>query len=155
MELDRFEQALAVAIAARLDALADTHAVRVLRSVALDVHPWHGRIGLAVLTDEDPPYGSKIEQREEMAAWRVFELATSPAATPESAWPSVDELGRAMRAAYSQDRASAQAYLEAAARALDDARVTAVLRRFATSPDFERFVGHPDDSSCTNLCAGG
>jgi len=84
------ELALAIADALRSAPLRG----RVIRAIALDVHPWHGHIGLCVLTDEDEEYPSLREQREDMASWSFFNLA----ATPEG--PRVAPLAEAMRAEY-------------------------------------------------------
>lgn len=168
MDWRTFSDRLAEAIAAELVAQDEKLRDRVLRAIALDVHPWHGHIGLSALTDRDPAYESIVVQREEIASWGLFELARRG-----SCWARVRELedwmgeqsvGKNPDAAdYDHDaepRTAAQqavadhAALEASARALDDERVTEALSRFRLAPDFERFVGHPDDSSQTNLCRG-
>lgn len=145
MDPSDFERELAAAIADELREAAPRLAGRVLRSVALDVHPWHGHINLAVLTDDDPPYASRREQRAEMASWQLFEIVPAP-------WPRAAGAAAAMRAAYQANRGTGDAFLAAAARSLDDARVTDVLAAYPLAPEFERFVGHPDDPDQRNLC---
>lgn len=160
MDWPTFEDRLAEAAAAELRERAPELADRTIRCVALDVHPWRGHIGLAVLTDRDPDYESVREQREDMAGWELFELARRG-----QRWQRVLDLEDWMKTACSgrgprrDDAPTAaehadpvKAALEASARALDDDRVTATLAELRISSDFERFVGHPDDSEQTNLC---
>lgn len=149
MKLSRFTAELATLIADELRARADQLRPLVLRCVALDVHPWHGRISLAILTSDDVAYSDIKAQREDMAAWSGFALT----AAGDSPWPRADALAAAMRAEYEVHR-DAGVLLSAAASALDAAEVTAVLAGFELAPTFERFVGDPDDPDQNNLCAG-
>lgn len=58
-----------------------------------------------------------------------------------------------MQDAYAVDDSVAQPILAACARALEGPRVTEVLGELTLAPDFERFVGDPDDFDQHNLCA--
>jgi hypothetical protein len=147
MTLEDIQHELALAVAAQL--AGPSLRGRVIRAIALDVHPWHGHIGLCLLTDEDEEYPSLRVQYEEMASWRLFNLA----ATPQ--WPRVAPLAEAMRAQYEAagDAKGKRLLLPAAAAALDSPIVTDALAPLTLAPSFERFVGDPDDPEQTNLCA--
>ena len=111
---------------------------------AVDCHPWHGMVGLAMLTGEELASNPMLAEPSEMAAWRYYDFA-SALAVGKSFIP----LGEEMRSAYYQaeDRPSmVEAYLEPCAVAVTAPPVTAALELLKREKGFRISVTHPDSN---------
>jgi hypothetical protein len=110
--------------------------------LAVDCHPWHGRIALAALTAAEVAADPPLADPAEMAAWRYYDFTEAL-----SAWQPAARLGREMRAAYEAgDRPQvADAYLRTCARAVGSAQFTAALACLQRASGFRVSVTHPDD----------
>ncbi len=79
--------------------------------LAVDCHPWHGSIELAVLTAGEVHADGLLADPSEMAAWRHYEFSAGLAS-----WQPAAVLGGSMRAAYeaaADRRAAADAFFRA------------------------------------------
>jgi hypothetical protein len=116
-----------------------TEAVAML---AVDCHPWHGTVALALLTAAEVELDQRLADPAEMAAWRHFEFTREL-----SSWRPVAELGRQMQAAYDAgDRSQlAEAFQRACATAVSSPQVAAALARLRRAAGLRLSVAHPDD----------
>ena len=109
---------------------------------AVDCHPWHGMLGLAVLTADEAATDPELNDPAEMAAWRHYDFASGLAAGR-----ALIPLGAEMRSAYYEagDRpATAEAYLRACVSAAASPTVAAALDQFKRADGFRLSVTHPD-----------
>ena len=109
---------------------------------AVDCHPWHGMLGLAVLTADEAGTDPELNNPAEMAAWRHYDFASGLAAGC-----AFIPLGAEMRSAYYEagDRpGTAVAYLRACAAAAAGPTVAAALDLFKRADGFRLSVAHPD-----------
>lgn len=115
--------------------------------VALDVgcFPWHGQIGLSVLTagelDADPALADPREQ----ASWTHFDFAADL-----TSWAAAEELCSRMREAYyaatgdETHGATAEAFMRACADAVASPQARAAIELLNRDPRFRISVAHPD-----------
>ncbi len=120
--------------------------------LALDCHPWHGSIGIAVLTAKEVAAGRALDDPAEMAAWRLFDFARN-----FGSWQVVSALGKEMKSAYeSGDRPEVvEAFLRACATAVTSYPVTKALESFMLVDGFRLSVAHPDNGREFVSRAGG
>ena len=140
--MEHWREALTQALAAGLQRVRPILGDPRLRCVALDCHPWHGHLGICVLTQQEVEHDPSALEPVEMASWRGFGVITGENDG------GLEELGARMLSAYldSVERpACARAYLRASANALvADACVQALLR-LRRAEGFRLSVTHPDD----------
>jgi hypothetical protein len=111
--------------------------------LAVDCHPWHGLITLALLTAEEVQSNPLLVDPAEMAAWRHYDFTRASVA-----WQPVTELGREMQTAYERGQRSdvAEAFLRACAEAVSSPLVAAALGQLSRADAFRLSVTHPDDN---------
>ncbi len=133
---------LALAIAGALREFASHVGTEPLAMLALDCHPWHGSIGIAVLTAKEVAADRALDNPAEMAAWRFFDFASE-----FDSWHAATALGQEMKAAYySGDRpAVVEAFFSACAAAITSDAVAVALEGFIRVDDFRLSAAHPDD----------
>jgi hypothetical protein len=133
---------LADAIAAAVREFAPKLRGEAVALLAVDCHPWHGSIALAILTVAEVAADGLLADPAEMAAWRHYDFARGL-----SSWQPVAGLGQEMQAAYEAgDRpAVGEAFLRACAAAVSSPQVAASLELLERSGDFRISVAHPDD----------
>ena len=93
---------LSAAIAATVREFASGLRDMPVALLAVDCHPWHGSVGLSVLTAEEADADALLNDPAEMAAWRHHDFSAGFAS-----WQSAVLLGRSMQAAYEGGRRSA------------------------------------------------
>lgn len=109
---------------------------------AVDCHPWHGHIGLCLLTVPEAAADPGLRDPAQMASWRLFHFAQATAAHGV-----IEKLAQEMELDYrgAEDLAeTATAYLRVTAEAVASAPVQAALGRVFGTPDFRVSVAHPD-----------
>jgi hypothetical protein len=133
---------LADAIAAALHEFSPRLGGEKVALLAVDCHPWHGSVDLAVLTASEVATDPLLADPAEMAAWRYHNITREL-----SSWEPVERLGREMQSAYESGdrRAVAEGYLRACATAVTSTKVVAALRLLERSSGFRVSVAHPDD----------
>jgi len=111
---------------------------------AVDCHPWHGTLDLAVLTHAEVKNDPVLSDPAEMAAWKHYHFASRLAS-----WAAASELAAQMQAAYNaanENRAGvAEEYLRACASAVATDEVQQSLARYELSHAFSISVRHPDN----------
>jgi hypothetical protein len=135
---------LADSIAAAIQEIAPLLANESIALFAVDCHPWHGMVGLAILTSEELARNSLLAEPSEMAEWQHYDFACQLAAGK-----SFIPLGEEMRSAYYQaeDRPRmAEAFLKACAVAATTPQVTAALELLKREKNFRISVTHPDSN---------
>jgi hypothetical protein len=139
---DSWTARLAAAIATAVRDFAPALGNDPVALFAVDCHPWHGVIALALLTAEEVVGDPLLSDPAEMAAWHHYNFA---AGLPS--WQAAVELGREMRAGYeaSERPAAANAFLGACAAAVSSREVGAALALLRRTSDFRLSVPHPDD----------
>jgi hypothetical protein len=133
---------LADAIAAAVREFAPQLDGEAVAFLAVDCHPWHGSIALAVLTAAEVAMDGLLADPDEMAAWRHHDFTQGLLS-----WQPVAALGREMRAVYeSGERPTvADAFLRACAAAVSSPQVVAALVLLERADKFRVSVAHPDD----------
>jgi hypothetical protein len=153
---DYFARCLGERIAHELDFWSGRWKFESIRALALDCAPWHGSIGLCLLTTrEDFPedeYGKWA-----LGDWRLQDFTGSIGA---EGWPAVQDLeqimqqyyeGQAMTDADREPVERAQVIFRCCATALLSDKVAAALKHYDLSADFEIGVFDPDHPG-TNYC---
>src|SRR5262249_16777767 len=141
--LDHWTSELAATIAAAVREFAPIVRGQSIALLAVDCHPWHGLITLAVLTQAEVAADEMLTNPAEMAAWRHYHFTGGLAW-----WQRAAALGRAMRAAYEAagDRGRvAEAFLRACARAMTAPQVAESVELLVRAGSFRVSVSHPDD----------
>jgi hypothetical protein len=139
---DEWVTRLAEAIAAAVQDFAPVLGDEPVALFAVDCHPWHGRLGLAVLTSAELAGDSTLADPAEMAEWEHYDFTCDQ----ETGKP-FEPLGQEMRSAYEQaeDKAgAAEAFLRACAAAVTSDQVTAALALMKRDVGFRVSVAHPD-----------
>jgi hypothetical protein len=133
---------LSDAIANALREFALKHSDEPVVLLAVDCHPWHGSVALAVLTAAEVAADELLADPAEMAAWKHYDFTREL-----SSWRPVAGLGRDMQTAYeSGDRlAMTDAFLRACAAAVSSPQVIAALELLERIADFRVSVRHPDN----------
>ena len=133
---------LASAIAAALREFAPRIVEDAVVMIAVDCHPWHGRLGLAALTESEVAADQLLADPTEMAAWRHYDFTRNL-----EVWKQVPELGAVMRIAYEEgDRpVVAEAFLCACAEAVLESQVRESLSAIPRAVSFRVSVRHPDN----------
>jgi hypothetical protein len=133
---------LAAAIAAALSDFAARPSAEAVAMLAVDCHPWHGSLALALLTTAEAETDPLLADPAEMAAWRYYDFARDL-----PCWQSVAQLGAEMRAAYDAGErpAVAIAFLRACTAAVLSPQAGAALRRLSQARGFRLSVAHPDN----------
>jgi hypothetical protein len=111
--------------------------------LALDCQPWHGSLGLSLLTAAEAEADTQLADPAEMAAWRYYDFSAGLVS-----WQPAALLGRSMRAAYESApdrRATAESFFRACAEALASPDVAGVVGSLARADEFRMSVAHPDD----------
>jgi hypothetical protein len=133
---------LSDAIVASLQEFVPLHGHETFALFAVDCHPWHGMIGLAMVTSEELVSEPFLAEPAEMAAWRHYNFAGQLAAGK-----LFIPLGEEMFSAYDQfeDKPTgALTFLEACAIAATSSQVTAALGLLNRESGFRVSVTHPD-----------
>lgn len=134
-----FVEQLAQSIAAELRGRAPEFTAHRLGAVALDTHPWHKGTMLSVLIETD------TSRKWDIGGWENQEFAELDG--PEFLLAGYAEL---------QDPAGEGSryapFFRAAAEALCHQAVRDALAGYTLEPDFELFVGDPDDPNDANYC---
>jgi len=113
-----------------------------IEAFAVDCHPWHGGLGLAMLTHDEVVNDPVLFDPAEMAAWKHFDFGSNLAS-----WQAAADLASQMREAYykSNDHADvAEEYLRACADAVATPAVQQALSKYDLTDAFRIFVRHPD-----------
>jgi hypothetical protein len=133
---------LASAIAAALREIASQIGAEPLTMLALDCHPWHGSIGVAVLTAKEVAADKALDNPAEMEAWRFFDFASD-----FSSWQVTTVLAEEMKIAYySGERpAVVEAFFTACAKAITSDSVSEAISGFTRDGGFRLSVAHPDN----------
>jgi hypothetical protein len=111
--------------------------------LAVDCHPWHGSVELALLTAGEVAAAPELADPADMAAWRHYRFSNGLAA-----WQLVASLGREVRVAYeaaADPGAAAEAFMRACADAAVSPQVTAAVKLLVRAAGFRLTVTHPDD----------
>jgi hypothetical protein len=140
--LDAWIARLADAIAAAVREIAPVLSKESVALFAVDCHPWHGMVGLAILTGAEFADDPSLGKPSEMAEWRHYDFACERAAGR-----LFIPLGEEMRSAYYQceDKpAMAVRFLEACAVAATTPEVAASLGLLKRESGFRVSVTHPD-----------
>ena len=133
---------LAQVIANTLEALAPRLQDESLSMIALDCHPWHGSLYLAILKQSEVDTDPALADPEEMADWDLYDCGDGLAQW-EAVVPLAEEMGRAYSDA--DDPAPiAEQCLRASAAALTHPAVQNVLKNFRLADGFRLSVAHPD-----------
>jgi hypothetical protein len=134
---------LAAAVAAVVRELAAELQGAPVVLLAVDCHPWHGALDLAVLTAEEADADELLMNPAEMAAWRYYHFTEGRAS-----WSPAAALGREMREAYeaaSDRQAAAEEFFRGCAVALTRPEAAAAIERLERDRRFRISVAHPDD----------
>jgi hypothetical protein len=134
---------LAATVAAAIREFAPRLGGIPVKMLAVDCHPWHGSIELAVLTADETTRDGMLADPSEMASWRHYRFSEGLAS-----WRPAAPLGCLMRAAYeaaNDRRAVAEAFLRACAVAMTSPEVAAAVESLVRAGDFRISVAHPDD----------
>ena len=140
---DDWTSQLATIVAATIREFAPRLGDLPVTMLAVDCHPWHGSVELAVLTADEATKDTMLADPSEMAAWRHFGFSEGLAS-----WRAAAPLGRSMKAAYEaadDRRAAAEAFLRACAFAVAAPEVAAAIGSLVRAADFRISVAHPDD----------
>lgn len=111
--------------------------------LALDCHPWHGSVSLALLTAAEVAADPLLADPTEMAAWRHYSFSDRLVA-----WQPVAALGQEMQSAYGAavNRAAvAEAFMASCASAATRPEVTAAVKKLVKAVGFRITITHPDD----------
>lgn len=123
----------------------------VLRAVALECVPWHGRVLVHVLTGREV-FDEAQTGKWDMASWRCSALTETPYGT----WRGFEELGRRAQAIYEaaeEPRSAVEALCSRCVAALTSPQVRALLdESYTLADDFEFGVFEPDDPDQRNHC---
>jgi hypothetical protein len=134
-----FVEYLAKTIAEHLRERAPEFVQHRLGAVALDTHPWHKGTMLSVLIETDRA------RKWDIGGWEHQEFAELDGLLQP--WPAYDKL-------QAPDGAGSRyaPFFRAAAEALCHRVVRDALKLYTLEPDFELFVGDPDDPNDVNCC---
>ena len=141
--LNDWTQRLATATAKAVREFAPTLAGEPVILLALDCHPWHGSIDLAVLTHREVEASPFLHNPTEMASWQHFYFSSSL-----ESWKTVDELAAEMKAAYysaSDMEQVAEAFMIACAHVAFYPEVVESVELFVRHANFRISVTHPDN----------
>lgn len=142
MPLEDWTGRLAAAIAATLREFTLQIGNTSISLLAVDCHPWHGRIGLSALTSAELGRDALLNDPSEMAAWQHHDFSN-----PFPAWQPVRRLGEEMQGAYensSNRPAVAENYFQACARAVTSSEVRSAIELLPRAGAFRVSVSHPD-----------
>jgi hypothetical protein len=134
-----FADAIAASLREFAPQLRDT-AVVLLQVTCL---PWHGLLGLAILTAEELAEDASLADPMRTMEWRYGEFTEEV-----EAWRQTTPLAQEMRAAYcgsSDCPAAALAFLRACARAAATSAVAEAVSLMERADGFRISVPHPDD----------
>jgi len=107
---------LAATVAATIREFAPKLCGIPVKILAVDCHPWHGSVGLAVLTADEAVMDGMLADPSEMASWQHYRFSEGLAS-----WQLAAPLGCVMRAVYevaAERRTVAEAFLRACAEAM-------------------------------------
>lgn len=110
---------------------------------AIDCHPWHGTVDLAVLTANEVSADPELADPSGMAAWEYYCFSDGLIA-----WRPVAALGAEMRAEYEAAASrptTADGFLRACAQAAVSPEVAAAIEKLNRTLSFRLTVTHPDD----------
>lgn len=111
--------------------------------LAVDCQPWHGLLGISLLTAAEVDADAQLADPAEMAAWRYYDFSAGLAS-----WQPAALLGRFMQAAYesaSDRQATAESFLRACAGAVASPLVVAAVRSLERTGNFRISVTDPDN----------
>jgi hypothetical protein len=134
---------LADAIAASLREFAPELRGTVVTLLQMTCLPWHGLLGLALLTAEELDEDADLADPMRTMDWRYGEFTEEV-----EAWRLTTPLAQEMRAAYNSSSdcpATAIGFLRACARALATATVAEAVGLLKQADGFRISVPHPDD----------
>jgi hypothetical protein len=117
-----------------------------MRALALECQPWlENSLVLSALTDKETFSEAKVGKWS-VADWRMYNFPKDKtgrwSAAAVLSTEAFEYYAAAMRTG-TQEACHAQ-LLDACCKAMKSPDVSAVLRRYRLSEDFERFVGHPN-----------
>lgn len=114
-----------------------------LSMIAIDCHPWHGGLYLAILQFSEVNCDPNLANLDEMAAWQMYDCAQSL-----SQWQPINKLAQKMGDDYSQATISkaiiAENYFQACADVLSSDKVSTIIQKFQLQDNFRISVAHPD-----------
>jgi hypothetical protein len=134
---------LSAAIAATVREFASELCDTPVALLAVDCHPWHGSIGLSVLTAAEADADGLLADPAEMAAWRHYDFSAGRAS-----WQPAAGLGGSMRAAYeaaADRRAASEAFFRACAEAVATPEAAVAVESLRRAGDFRISVACPDE----------
>jgi hypothetical protein len=135
-----FVEALAKQIADALRHRAREFKMHRLGAVALDAHPWHKGMSLSVLIETD------TLRKWDMGDWEHQEFAILGKS------PLIEQGYEDLRDDNAKGSRIYRPFFRCCALALCHNEVTEALKEYALEPDFELFVGDPDDPNDVNFC---
>jgi hypothetical protein len=154
---DWFVAQLAERTAHELDFWWSRWKVETIRALAYDCHPWHGGIGLCLLTSREE-FPDETYGKWSLGDWRLQDFTSSIGA---EGWPAVKHLAQLMLQYYEGKTTTdtertpaerADVIFQCCAKALRSETVAACLKRYRLSADFEVGVFDPDKSAGKNYC---
>ncbi len=134
---------LAAAVADAIREFAPTLRGSPVVLLAVDCHPWHGSVDLAVLTAGEVAADAGLADPADMAAWQHYCFSDRLAA-----WRPVAALGAEARRGYeaaADPQAAAEAFMRACAAATAHPEVVAAAELLERAAGFRFTVTHPDD----------
>jgi len=152
-----FVEQLASRTAHELDFWWSRWKVETIRALAYDCHPWHGGIGLCLLTSRED-FPEETYGKWALGDWRLQDFTSSIGA---EGWPAAKDLGQLMLQYYDGETTTdtdltpaerADVIFRCCAKALRSEKVAESLTRYQLSSDFEFGVFDPDKSAGTNYC---
>ena len=153
---DWFINRLADCTAAELDYWQSRWKVETIRALALDCHPWHGGIGLCLLTTREE-FADDDLGKWALGDWRLQDFTSSVGAP---GWPAVKDLEQRMQQYYNGETETdvdlepadrADVIFRCCAKALCSDVVATSLKRYRRGGDFEVGVFDPDHPA-RNYC---
>src|SRR5713226_5106977 len=154
---DWFVAQLAERTAHELDFWWSRWKVETIRALAYDGHPWHGGIGLCLLTSREE-FPEEAYGKWALGDWRLQDFTSSIGA---EGWPAVKDLGQMMLQYHEGETTTdtdltlaerADVIFRCCAKALRSKQVAESLKRYQLSSDFELGVVDPDKSAGKNYC---
>lgn len=131
--------------------------VETIRALAYDCAPWHGGIGLCLLTGREE-FPEETYGKWSLGDWRLQDFTSSVGA---EGWPAVRDLAQIMLQYYEgvtkadtdlTPAERAEVIFCCCAKALQSKQVAESLERYQLSGDFELGVFDPDDPDGMNYC---
>jgi len=137
-EYDRIAEQLAVVIGNTLTRFR-SELNEPISIVALDFHPWHGRMALAVLTESELARESRLVDANMVSSWNHYDIGAGYAE-----WQPAQKMATAMESLYVQTQ-DANILFQCCASALGARPAVKAALRSAVADDFQMRVVNADD----------